>query len=75
MFVNFAYKHLFHAVGIFKLKTWGGGDGFTSPPKEIVPRFLSPLKIYRPRPGLNPRTFGPIASTVTTRSSRVTNSD
>jgi hypothetical protein len=25
--------------------------------------FLSPLKIHRPRPGLNPRTLGPVAST------------
>jgi hypothetical protein len=27
--------------------------------------FLSPLKIYRRRPGLNPRTLGPVASTLT----------
>jgi hypothetical protein len=26
--------------------------------------FLSPLKIHRPRPGLNPRTLGPVASTL-----------
>jgi hypothetical protein len=29
--------------------------------------FLSPLKIHRHRPGLNPRTFGPMATTMTTR--------
>jgi hypothetical protein len=27
---------------------------------------------YRPRPGLNPRTFGPVASTITTRPPRPT---
>jgi hypothetical protein len=27
--------------------------------------FLSPLKIHRPQPGLNPRTFVPVASTLT----------
>jgi hypothetical protein len=26
--------------------------------------FLSPLKIHRSRPGLNPRTLGPVASTL-----------
>jgi hypothetical protein len=26
--------------------------------------FLSPLRIYRPRTGLNPRTLGPVASTL-----------
>jgi hypothetical protein len=33
--------------------------------------FLSPLKIHRPRPGLNPR---PVASTLTTSPPRATNS-
>jgi hypothetical protein len=28
--------------------------------------FLSPLKIHRPRSGSNPRTLGPVASTLTT---------
>jgi hypothetical protein len=32
--------------------------------------FLSPIKIHRPRPGLNPRTLGPVASTLTTRPPR-----
>jgi hypothetical protein len=27
-------------------------------------RFLTPLKIHRPRPGFNPRTLGPVASTL-----------
>jgi hypothetical protein len=34
-----------------------GIDGFTSPPKEVVLRILSPLKIHRPRPDLNPRAL------------------
>jgi hypothetical protein len=31
-----------------------------------------PLKIYRPRPCLNPRTLGPMTSTLTTRPPRAT---
>jgi hypothetical protein len=41
-----------------------GTDGFTSPPKEIVLRILSPLKIHRLLPDLNPQTLGPMASTL-----------
>jgi len=41
-----------------------GTDGFTSPPKEGVLRIFSPLKIRRPWPGLNPRTWVPKASTL-----------
>jgi len=41
-----------------------GADGFTSPPKEGVPRIFSPLNIRRLRPGLNPRTWVPKASTL-----------
>jgi hypothetical protein len=41
-----------------------GTDGFTSPPKEGVLRIFSPLKIRRLRPGLNPRTLVPNASTL-----------
>jgi len=41
-----------------------GTDGFTSPPKEGVLRIFSPLKIRRLRPGLNPRTWVPKASTL-----------
>jgi hypothetical protein len=50
-----------------------GTDGFTSPPKEVVLRILSPLEIHRPRPGLNLRTLGPMVSTVITRPPRTTN--
>ena len=41
-----------------------GTGGFTSPPKEGVLRIFSPLKIRRLRPGLNPRTWVPKASTL-----------
>jgi len=41
-----------------------GTDGFTSPPKEGALRIFSPLKIRRLRPGLNPRTWVPKASTL-----------
>jgi hypothetical protein len=36
----------------------------TSPPKEGVLRIFSPLKIRRLRPGLNPQTWVPNASTL-----------
>jgi len=41
-----------------------GTDGFTSPTKEGVLRIFSPLKIRLLRPGLNPRTWVPKASTL-----------
>jgi hypothetical protein len=41
-----------------------GTDGFTSSPKEGVLRIFSPEKIRRLRPGLNPRTRVPKASTL-----------
>jgi hypothetical protein len=41
-----------------------GTDGFTFPPKEGVLKIFSPLKIRRLRPGLNPRTWVPKASTL-----------
>jgi hypothetical protein len=41
-----------------------GTGGFTSPPKEGVLRIFSPLKIRQLRPGLNPRTWIPKASTL-----------
>jgi len=44
-----------------------GTDGFTSPPKEGVLRILFARKIQRLRPGLNPRTWVPKASTLTSR--------
>jgi hypothetical protein len=41
---------LLHAVNLRH-----GTDGFTSPPKEVRYGFLSPVKIHRPRSGLNPQ--------------------
>ena len=41
-----------------------GTNGFTSLPKEGVLRIFSPWKIRRIRPGLNPRTWVPKASTL-----------
>jgi hypothetical protein len=62
-----ARKVLLHAVNLRH-----GTDGFTSPPKEVVLGFLSFLKIHRPRSGSNPRTLGPVASTLTTSPPRST---
>jgi len=44
-----------------------GTDGFPPTPKEGVLRIFSPLKIQQLRPGLNPRTWIPKASTLTPR--------
>jgi hypothetical protein len=44
-----------------------GTVGFNSPPKEGMLRIFSPWKIRRFRPGLNPRTWVPEASLLTTR--------
>jgi hypothetical protein len=43
-----------------------GTDGFTFPPKKVMLRTSSLLKIHHFRPGLNPRTLGPMASAITT---------
>jgi hypothetical protein len=42
-----------------------GADGFTFPSKEDVLQISIILKNPSPRPGLNPRTLGPMASTLT----------
>jgi hypothetical protein len=44
-----------------------GTHGFTSLPQEDVLTIFLPLKIRRLRPGLNPRTWVPEASTLTPR--------
>ena len=54
-----AFRNLLHAVNLRH-----GTDGFTSPPNEGVLRIFSPWKIRRLRPGLNPRTWVPKASTL-----------
>jgi hypothetical protein len=45
---------------------WHGTSGFTSHPKEDVLRIFIALKNPSPRPGLNTRPLGPVASTLTT---------
>jgi hypothetical protein len=42
-----------------------GTSGFTSHPKEGVLRIFIALKNLSPRPGLNPRPLGPVATTLT----------
>ena len=54
-----AFRDLLHGVNLRH-----GTDGFTSTPKEGVLRILSPWKSQRLRPGLNPRTWVPKASTL-----------
>jgi hypothetical protein len=41
-------------------------------PRKWCCRFISPLKINRPRPSLNPRILGPMASMLTTKPSKAT---
>jgi len=53
---------LLHAVNLLH-----GTDGFTSPSKEGAMRIFFARKIRRLRPGLNPRTWVPKASTLTSR--------
>jgi hypothetical protein len=48
-------------------------EGFTFPPKEGVLRILLSLKIPRCRPGLNPQSLGPVASTLAITPPRTTN--
>ena len=53
------FRDLLHVV-----KLRHGTDGYTSPPKEGVLRIFFAPKIRRLRPGLNPRTWVPKASTL-----------
>jgi hypothetical protein len=55
-------RNLLHAANVRR-----GTHGFTSLPKEGMLRIFPPLKIRRLRPGLNPRTSVPEASTLTPR--------
>jgi len=52
-------RDLLHAANL-----WHGTDGITSPLREGVLRIFSPLKIRQLRPGLNPQTWVPKASTL-----------
>jgi hypothetical protein len=45
---------------------WHGTSGFTSHTKEGVLRIFIALENPSPRPGLDPRPLGPVASTLTT---------
>jgi hypothetical protein len=56
------FRDLLHATNLRH-----GTHGFTSLPKEGVLRIFPPLKIRRLRPGLNPQTWVPEASTLTPR--------
>jgi hypothetical protein len=38
--------------------------------RKVCCGFLEPLKTHRPRPGFNPLTLGPVASTLTSKSPR-----
>jgi hypothetical protein len=72
MAVNFSDEVYFQASLTCRKISRNGTDSFTSSPKEVVLCTLSPLKICRPRPGLNPRTLDPVESTLTTRTPRAT---
>jgi hypothetical protein len=54
MFVNFAYKYLFHAVGIFKLKTWGGGRWLYFPSEGSRATIFIALKNLSSSAGFEP---------------------
>jgi hypothetical protein len=57
------FTDLLHAV-----KLRHGTDGFTSPPEEGMLRiFMTPEKIRRLQPSLNPRTWVPEASMLALR--------
>ena len=53
------FRDLLHAVKLHRT------DGFTCPPKEGVLTIFFALKFRRFRPGANPRTWVPKASTLT----------
>ncbi|KDR12752.1 hypothetical protein L798_13056 [Zootermopsis nevadensis] len=67
-------NHLVHArkVPSHAINLRHGTAGFASPPKEVVLRIFIILKIHRPRPCLNLRTLGPVASMLTTSPPRAT---
>jgi hypothetical protein len=45
---------------------WHGTNAFTSPLKEVLLRIVISLKNPCHRLGMNPQTFGPVASATTT---------
>jgi hypothetical protein len=74
MAAEFCLRASFHArrVLLYAVNLRHGTDGFASSPDEGVATDFITLKIHRPLPGLNPRTLGPVASTLTTRLPRAT---
>jgi hypothetical protein len=57
--LHVTFRDLVHAV-----KLRHGTDRFTSPPNKVVVRIFFALKIRKIRPGANPRTWVPKASTL-----------
>jgi hypothetical protein len=53
---------IYHTIGIFNMS-----PALLPIRRKMCYGFELPLKIDRPRKGLNPRTLGPVASTITTR--------
>jgi hypothetical protein len=69
---NFAYQYLKYLKGFLKCHKIlrHGTCSFISHPKEGVLRVFIVFKRPSPRPGLNPRPLGPVASTLTPTSPR-----
>ena len=69
--IQFCLQHATSTVSVGDLlhaaNLRNGTDGFTAPPKEGMLRIYSPRKIRRLQPGLNPRTWVPETSMLTTR--------
>jgi hypothetical protein len=55
------YRVILHAIKSYDM----GPTALFPLRRKSCDGFLSPLKIHRSRPGLNPRTLGPMASTIT----------
>jgi hypothetical protein len=68
--LNFVDEHLSCSYGSLTSTTWDRRLYFPSEGRRAAD-FIT-LKIHRPRPGLNPRTLGPVASTLNTRPPRAT---
>jgi hypothetical protein len=74
--VNFTYKYLYNAVEILEhaVKSYDKGLTALLPlQRKSCCGFLSPLKIYSPRPYLNQQTLGRVAITITTTPPRASN--
>jgi hypothetical protein len=75
MTVNFSYElslsHLKRSLTCRKIFR-PGTDGVIPFRRKTCCGFVSPLKTHLPRPGLNPRTLGPMASRITITQPRTT---